>query len=176
MIDFKAHVIFIPNPLSDVRLLRQIRSIPTEYMDENEVLQLLLGGVATQILEDPDQDFPFNTGEYYDAMLRDILSSLLTRTPQDPDAVNDTVLDWCVDVLTKLHEDVLYRIMNLYPSVCRSVYASTHTFTITTVRGSGLWELEGEDEDIQVVFLRTPTYNIGTHYGRSDYHHPQRAG
>lgn len=173
---FQARVIIIPNPLMDVRLLSYARSIPRDYMDENEVLHLLLSGVCAQILEDPDGEFPFSVYEHYDAMLRDMLSPILIRTVDDPDAALDTTVDESVDSFTTMHNSVYDRIVRSYPNVSHEVTLKTHTFTITTVRGASLWELEGEDDDLQIVFLRTPTLNLGTRYARPDHYHPQRAG
>lgn len=170
---YQARVIFIPNPLMDVRVLSYARSIPRDYMDENEVLQLLMEGVCAQVLEDPDDEFPFSAHEHYDAMIRDMWTPILSCSFDDPESALDKIIDDNVEAFVEMHEIVYGRLIRAYPEVSNSVTVKTHNFTITTVRGAGLWELEGEDDDLQIVFLRSPTTNFGIGYGRSNHHYTQ---
>lgn len=166
-------VVYLSNPLTDPVVRTLAEGLSGAYIDLPEVLETLMSGIAYNIVEEPNEDFPFEPYQHYDSMMRDILSVALHQYVDDVDDEMDRVIDDYVEDFVEMHNRVYYRLTGSVRQLNDNVSEDTHIWNITSVTGASLHDLNGDDDDLQILFLpRQAHIPRGNYYGQG-YSHSQ---
>lgn len=159
----KTKVIYLRNPLLDPVISSHAMSLSGDYLDEADVLEQLMTGLANQIMEDPDDEFPFSDYDHYHTILRDLLEAILYQITDDPEGRCDEIIADYTEVFCEMHERVYNALLRSYPNINQGVSDRTHLVNITSTRGASLRELEGEEDDLQMLFMPKLTNTRGAY-------------
>lgn len=169
----KPKVIYLRNPLTDPQISSMALSLSDEYLDQADVLELLVGGIATQIMEDPDDEFPFDTFEHYNTVLRDLLEAILYQITDDVEGQCDEIITDFAEGFVFMHQRVYSSLIRAYPDINHGVSDRSHVVSITSTRGAGIRELESEADDLQLLFLpklTSPRGIYGSHRNNTQHY------
>lgn len=166
----KHKIVHLTNPLSDPAVAELAYGLSGQYIDLADVVQTLMQGIAYNILEEPDDEFPFDPYTHYDTMLRDLLGAILYACVDDVDEEVDRIIDDYADDFCEMHRRVYRKLSRGVSRLTESVSEETHIFNITSITGGSLQELNSESDDLIILFLPRVTSTMRIHHGSRNHH------